>query len=138
MVTQYPDFWKVVIGNGPLGAFLGFIAIGFFCAAVSLLIEVVNRDVASANTPVKTSWKFMFAANFARLVANLLCIPIVIRLIYEYVDFKWMLFLTIGIGFGVDRLALLLKKFGVLTTDKLAKEVADKLAPTDPTITVKP
>lgn len=137
-MTKYPDFWKVLIGNGPLGAFLGYLAIAFVCAAVSILIEVANRDVATPTTPVKMSWSFLFAANFARLIANFLCIPIVIRLIYEYIDIKWMLFIAIGIGFGVDRLALLLKKVGVLTTDKLAKQVADKLAPTDATITTKP
>jgi hypothetical protein len=137
MVDKYPDFWHVIAGSGPLGAFLGYIVIAFICADVSLLIEASNRNLSSKNTPVKFSWSFLVAANIPRLIANFLCIPIVIRLCYEYIDMKWMIFLSIGIGFAVDRLGMLLKNVGVLTSNKLAQGVADKLAPTDPTITPK-
>jgi len=137
-MNKYPDFWHTVVGSGPVGAFLGFMFIGYICAMVSLLIETNTRDISSANTPVKFSLKFLWAANVKRLIANLLLIPVFIRLTYEYVDPKWMLFISIGIGAGVDVLAMIFKNIGVLTTNKLAAKVAEKLAPNDPTITTKP
>ncbi len=137
-MNKYPDFWHTLIGNGSIGAFLGFMVIGYICAMVSLLIEASTRSLSSTNTPVKFSWHFLWASNLLRLIANLLLIPIVIRLVYEYVDAKWMLFLAIGIGAGVDGLAMIFKNIGLLTTNKLAAKVAEKLAPTDPTITPKP
>lgn len=138
MLKQYPDFWHVLIGNGSLGTFLAYIVVSFICAFVSVLIEASNRNLSSTNTPVKFSWAFLFASNLPRFVANLLLIPIFIRLLYEYVDVKYMLFLAIGIGAGVDRLAMLFKNIGVLTSNKLAAGVAQKLSPTDPTIITKP
>lgn len=137
MVDKYPDFWHVLVGNGSLGSFLGYIVIAFICADVSLLIEASNRDIASKATPVKFSWSFLVAANIPRLIANFLCIPILIRLIYQYVAPDYMLFLSIGVGFAVDRLGMLLKNIGVLTSSKIAAQIADKLSPTDPTITPK-
>lgn len=137
-MNKYPDFWHTVVGNGPIGAFLGFLFIGYICAVISLLIEASTRNIGSDNTPVKFSVRFLMAANLLRLIANLLLIPVFIRLTYEYVDPKWMLFLSIGIGAGVDVLAMIFKNIGVLTTNKLAAKVAEKLAPTDPTITPKP
>lgn len=137
-MNKYPDFWHTLVGNGPIGSFFGFMVIGYICALVSLLIETSTRDISSANTPVKFSLKFLWAANVKRLIANLLLVPVFIRLTYEYVDPKWMLFISIGIGAGVDVLAMIFKNIGVLTTNKLAAKVAEKLAPNDPTITTKP
>lgn len=135
MLKKYPDFWHVIIGNGSTGAFLGYVVVAIVCAAVSVLIEASNRDLSSSNSPVKFSWKFLWAANAGRFIANFLCIPIAIRLIYEYAGAEVMLFLSIGIGFGVDRLGMLLKNAGILTTNRLAKQVADKLSATDVTVT---
>lgn len=138
MVTKYPDFWKVIIGNAPLGSLLGYIVVAYICAGVSILIEASNRNITSANTPIKFSWQFLIAANIPRILANFMLIPIFIRLIFEYISNPtWMLFVAIGIGAGVDRLAMLFKNIGVLTSDKIAKGVADKLTPSDPTITPK-
>lgn len=133
-MNKYPDFWSVIAGKGPIGFFLGYIAICYVCAFASMLIELANRDVTSANTPIKVSWKFFTVANLARIIANVLLIPIFIRLVYQYLDPTWMILLSIGIGAGVDRLAMLFKKIGVLSTDKLAAKVADKLAPDQPTV----
>lgn len=126
-MNKYPDFWSVVAGKGPIGFFLGYIAICYVCAFASMLIELANRDVSSPNTPVKISWRFFTFANLARIIANILLIPIFIRLVYQYLDPTWMILLSIGIGAGVDRLAMLFKKIGVLSTDKLASKVAEKL-----------
>lgn len=136
-MKNYPDFWHVLIGNGSAGAFLGFAVIAFICAGVSVLIESTNRDLASKNTPVKFSWAFLMADNVKRFVANTLLIPIAVRLIYQYVPPEAMLLLSCGIGFGVDRLALMAKNLGLLTTNKLANSITTKLSATDPTITPK-
>lgn len=138
MISKYPDFWHVLIGNGSLGSFLGYLVIAYICAAVSVLIETQSRDITSTNTPVNFSWKFLWAANLKRFIANFLLIPITIRLVYEYIPGTWMLLMSIGIGAGVDRLALWFKNLGILTTNKLAAKVAEKLAPNDPTIVTKP
>lgn len=133
-MNKYPDFWSVIAGKGPIGFFLGYIAICYVCAFASMLIEMANRDVTSANTPIKVSWKFFTVANLLRIITNILLIPIAIRAIYEYIPPVGMLFVSIGVGAGADRLAMLFKKLGVLTTDKLAAKVADKLAPEQPTV----
>ena len=124
---HYPDFTSVLFGKGPLGIYFGFVTIALICAVISLLIEAVNRDVNSPNTPSKWSTKFLIAHNILRIIINLLLIPICIRLIYEYIPMEWMLLMSVGIGAGSDRLMLLFKNLGILTTNKLASKVADKI-----------
>jgi hypothetical protein len=126
-VKKYPDFFSVLIGPGGPGFFFGYIVIAFICAFVIILIDASQRDIKSARTPEKFSLQFWFADNLARFFANLLLIPITIRLCYEYVNPTWMLFLAAGIGFGVDGLAMLAKKFGILTTNKLAERMTNKI-----------
>jgi hypothetical protein len=126
-MKKYPDFFNVLIGSGGPGFFFGYVIIAFICAGVIILVDAGTRDVASARTPVKFSLKFWLADNLARVLANLLLIPIAIRLCYEYVNPTWMLFLAAGIGFGVDGLGLIAKRFGVLTTNKLAERINQKL-----------
>jgi hypothetical protein len=127
-MKKYPDFFSVLIGPGGPGFFFGYIVIAFICAGAIVLYDLSKRDVSSARTPVKLSLKFWLADNLARVMANLLLIPIAIRLCYEYVDPTWMLFLSAGIGFGIDGLGLVAKRFGIFTTSKLAERVNEKIA----------
>ena len=136
-MNKYPDFWKVILGKGTAGAFLAFTVIALVCVAISVLIEVSKRDVASPNSPVKFSWKFMLAANLPRFVANILAIPICIRLTYEYVDPKWMVLLSVVIGIMVDQLANWLKNLGILTANKITEKIKDQVTQDDHTITPK-
>jgi hypothetical protein len=126
-MNKYPDFISVLLGKGPVGFFLGYVVIAVICAAISVLIEVSKRDVNSLNTPVKFSYRFMILHNLLRFIVNFLLIPIAVRLIYEYLPVPWMLLASVGIGAGVDRLALLFKNIGVLTTNKLASKLTDKI-----------
>ncbi|HEY4207970.1 MAG TPA: hypothetical protein VGM31_14200 [Puia sp.] len=130
-MTKNPDFWKVLLGSGTLGAFLAYMLIAFICVVVSVLIDISSRDVASTHSPVKFSWNFALTANLARFMANILCVPICIRLVYEYVDPKWMLFLAVVIGILVDRLALWLKNIGILTFDKLTEKIKNRVSSDD-------
>lgn len=124
---KYPDFMNTLIGKGPIGLFFALVVIALICALVSLLIEVNSRDINSANTPVKFSYKFMLAHNLLRILISFLLVPIFVRVCYEWVPMPWVLLVVIGIGAGSDRLALLFKNIGFLTTNKLASRVADKI-----------
>lgn len=126
-MKKYPDFFSVLIGPGGPGFFLGYIVIAFICAGAIVLYDISTRDVNSSRTPGKFNLKFWLADNLTRVMANLILIPIAIRLCYEYVDPKWMLFLAAGIGFGVDALGMLAKRFGLLTTNKLAERINEKI-----------
>lgn len=127
MVQHYPQFWNVILGNGSLGAFLAYLVIAYFAAAASLIHEASHRDITSTNTPIKFSWSFLFAANLWRLVGNLMAIPLLIRLEYEYVDMKWMILLDIAQGILIDRAFMILKNIGVLASNKYASKMADKI-----------
>jgi hypothetical protein len=126
-MKKYPDFFSVLIGPGGPGFFFGYVVIAFICAFAIIFIDLSNRDVKSTRTPEKLSVRFWFADNLARFIANILLVPITIRLCYEYVSPTWMLFLSAGIGFGVEGLAMLAKKFGILTTNKLAERMTTKI-----------
>lgn len=130
-MNKYPDFWQVILGNGSLGAFLAYLVIAYFAATASLLFEASKRDITSDNTPKKWSTKFLLASNVFRLIANLLAIPLLIRIEYEYIDMKWMILLVIAEGVLFDRAFMVLKNIGVLASNKFASKVADKIAKDD-------
>lgn len=137
MIQQYPDFWNTLLGHGSLGAFLAYLVISYFAAMGSLLFEASNRDIASDNTPKKWSTKFLLASNILRLLANLLAIPLLIRVEYEYIDMKWMILLVIAQGVLFDRAFMVLKNIGVLASNKFASKIADKIAENDLVVTKK-
>lgn len=126
-MKRYPDFFNVLIGPGGPGYFFGYIVIAFICAGAIILYDISTRDAGSSRTPLKFNLWFWVADNLARVMANLLLIPIAIRLCYEYVSPTWMLFLAAGIGFGIDGLGMVAKRFGLLTTNKLAERINEKL-----------
>lgn len=126
-MNKYPDFISVLLGKGPIGLFCGFVVIAIICSIISLLIEVNTRQIDSARTPVKFSYRFMLAHNVLRILISFLLVPLFIRALYEYLPTTWMLFVSMGLGAGADRLALLFKNIGILTTNRLASKVADKI-----------
>lgn len=137
-MEKYPDFWQVVLGPGPVGFFLGFTVVAFICAFVSLLLDTSSRDVASKNTPVHFSWNFLLAANWKRIIANVLSIPILIRLFYPNFSLEVMLGIAIGVGFAADRAAMWLRNIGALSSNKAANRVNADMAADQPTVTPKP
>lgn len=126
-MKKYPDFWSVIVGDGGAGFLLGYIVIAIFCAGVLAIRKLSRRNVESARTPTKLSFRFWLADNMPSVLSNVLLIPITIRLLYEYVDPTWMLFLSAGIGFGYEFLAGIANKFGILTTSKLASRITEKI-----------
>ncbi len=132
-MNKYTDFWSIIIGPGPVGAFLAFIVIAYICAFVSLLIEANNRDLQSPNSPVKFSWHFMFLANLNRIIGNLLLIPIMIRILYPKMAHEAMVLSAVGVGVCFDRIFMWLKNKGaaIFGNQDLASKVMDKVSPTD-------
>jgi hypothetical protein len=135
MQQPIPDFWHVLLGNGSLGSFLAYLLISYFAAGASLLWEASTRNVASENSPVKWSTKFLFAANMLRLIANFLAIPLLIRLEYEYIDMKWMILIVIAEGILIDRAFMMLKNIGILANDKFATKISDQVSKSDLIVT---
>jgi len=134
---KYPDFWSVIIGNGSAGAFLAYLVIAYFAAAASLFYEASRRDISSSNTPPNWSWRFLLAANVFRIIANFLAIPLLVRLVYEYVDMMWMILLCIAFGVTIDRAFMLLKNIGILASDKFASKIGTKVSDSDLIVTKK-
>jgi len=137
MKDKYPDYWHYLIGDFPLGAIYAFITWALVAAAISLLVNVVNRDVASAATPVKTSWRFMLLDNLRRIIANLLAIPVFIRIALILIPIQWMVPISIVIGILIDRLALRLKTLGILAGDTYTAKLKEKLQLDDHTVIPK-
>jgi hypothetical protein len=125
-MKKYPDFFSVVIGPAP-GLFLGFIVVAFVCACALVAWDVSRRDVSSERTPPDFHVRFWLADNLFRFLGNLLFIPIAIRGCYAYVPPVGMLFVSMGIGFGIDGLGMVAKEFGLLTTGKLAEKIKNAL-----------
>lgn len=134
-MNKYPDYYSVVIGTGPIGIFLGFLTIAFFAALISILQNLATRNVASEATPVKWSTKFMLVDNAIRFLANILVIPLIIRISYESLSFVWEFVVAVVSGIGVDRLALWLKNIGVFAMDKFTEQIKAKIS--DHTIITK-
>ena len=122
-MNKYPDFWSVIIGPGPLGIYLGFVVVTYVCAMVSLLLEANNRNVDSTNTPKPFKTRFLWAANYKRILANALALPILVRITYPSLGIEGMLLASIGIGFAADRAAMWLKGIGILSSNKTAARV---------------
>jgi hypothetical protein len=137
-MKKYPDFWHILIGNSSPGTFWGLVVIAYICAGVIVLVEASNRDISSSATPIKFSWRFLLADNLLRFITSILLIPIAVRATYERVGGEWALFMAMGVGFGVDSLALLAKNMGLLTTKWLSNKMVAKLSATDLTVIEKP
>ena len=129
MIKKYPDFWQILLGSAPLGAFLGYTTLALIAAIVSILIDISKRNIDSSATPKAFSLKFWFAHNLLRFVANVLAIPLAIRLLltWESASPALLVFFSILLGFGIDIVAMALKNAGVLATNKLADKIKDRL-----------
>lgn len=122
-MEKYPDFWSVILGNGPRGFFFGYFVMGVFAAFIMFCILASTRDKKSSKTPDDWSWKFYWMNNILRIIATVGLLFLFVRFAYEYVAIGWMLFWSIGIGFGFPKLAHIAKKWGILTTNKLSDQI---------------
>jgi hypothetical protein len=126
-MKKYPDFFSVLIGPLGTGFFLGYVVVAYICATAIVIADVSMRNPNSSRTPGDFSFKFFLMDNALRVLANLLLIPIFVRICLEYMSGFPMLLMSVGIGFGIEGLALLGKRLGLLTTSKLSEWFGDKL-----------
>lgn len=126
-MNNYPDFWKIILGDKPVGFLLGFITVGLFCAFVILLISIATRDKESERTPEKFSLRFFLADTWLRILIGALLVIFFVRLEYEFLSGAWMLAAAGGTGFGVQGLTIVAKNFGLLTTNKLSSFIKQKI-----------
>lgn len=135
-MNKYPNFWHVLIGDGPIGTLLGLLVIAFLAALVRVFIKASERDIAHEETPVLWRWKFFFTANIYRLLANFCAIPLLVRIAFQLINDPLLQLLSaIGIGIGADYAASLLQKIGLLSNKKFSDKVMDQVTPKDPVIT---
>lgn len=125
-MKKHPEFWSVLIGASP-GLLLGFLVIACIAALAMMFIEANKRDRNSERTPQGFSILFWLADNALRMVGTILLMFLAVRACYAYVPPVAMLFLSIGIGLGSDQLAILGKKMGLLTTNRLSAKISEKL-----------
>ncbi len=126
-MNKYPDFFHTILGSGPIGNFFGFVTLGMVAAFAMVFILATQKYKSNPDSPTAWSWKYFWADNAGKFIAGLFLIPLFIRVIYEYVNPMWMVFVSIGVGFGFLGLAKLATSYGIWTTDALSKRVADKI-----------
>jgi branched-subunit amino acid permease len=126
-MKKYPDFWSVLLGNGPHGFFFGYLAMGCIAAIAMFCILVAGRDKDGDKTPKPWSWRFFWINNLLRIVSTVVVLYLFVRVAYEYVDGVWMILLSIGLGFGFPKLTHIAKQLGILTTNKLSEKFVEIL-----------
>lgn len=126
-MNKYPDFWSVLIGNGPSGFFFGYVVLSMLSAIGIMLVLAAQKYKKNEATPAHFSYRYFIVNNLMNIIAGLFLVPLFVRLVYEYVPPPVMIFVCIGIGFGFHRLAKIANKFGLLTTDKLSEKIATKI-----------
>jgi len=130
-MDKYPNFWSVLLGNDPVGFFLGYTALSYFAAVGMILVMASQKYKNIPDSPEKWSWKYFRVNNAGNFAACFFIVPLFIRILIEFVDDpKWMLLISIGIGFGFYKLAKLANNFGIWTTDKISERIAEKIKST--------
>lgn len=131
-MDKYPDFWSVLFGSGPRGFFFGYVVLAIISAIGIILIMASQKYKVIPGTPEKWSWKYFFANNAGNFGASLFVLPIFVRVLIEFVsDPRWMLLISIGLGFGFYKLAKIANDAGIWTTDKISEKIAEKIKQTE-------
>lgn len=130
-MKKYPHFFNVLVGNDP-GSFFGFTAISVLAAFGIIFIMASQKYKTVIDSPEKWSWRYFLSNNAGNFLASLFVLPIFIRVVLEFItDAKWMLLVSVGLGFGFYRLAKLANDYGIWTTDKISEKIADKIKQTE-------
>lgn len=98
-----------LIGSLTFDQFFAAFLFAVIGLALSLLIQANNRDIKAPSTPVQFSYKFLIADNWRRILLSFLLIVVTIRFFKEITGKDLSMFLSLGIGFGLDKIAELLK-----------------------------
>lgn len=126
-MQKYPDFWSVLLGNGPHGLFFGYVVLSLIACIGMILVMAAQKYKNVDASPNKWSWHYFLANNAGNLIAGVFLLPIFVRLIYQYIDAGWMIAVSVGLGFCFFGLAKVANNFGIWTTTKLSERIADKI-----------
>lgn len=127
-MNKYPNFWNVLFGTGERGLFFGYVVIAIISAVGIILVMASQKYKSTPESPEKWSWKYFFVNNAGNFGASLFVLPIFVRVIIEFIsDPKWMLLVSVGIGFGFYKLAKIANDAGILTTNRLSQKIAEKI-----------
>ena len=109
------DFYQIILGQFTPGMFLGYIAIMLIGVAISLLIDVKDRDKGSKRSPRNFSWWFLITDNVKRFISVLLILYVFIRfsdMLFQGQPLDWVL-LVMGYNFD-NFIAKGRKEFNIL------------------------
>lgn len=127
-MQKYKNFWNVLFGTGERGLFFGYVVIAIISAMGIILVMASQKYKSTPESPEKWSWKYFFVNNAGNFGASLFVLPIFVRVIIEFInDPKWMLLVSVGIGFGFYKLAKIANDAGILTTNRLSQKISEKI-----------
>jgi hypothetical protein len=81
---------------------------------LSLRLHIISRDVPSARTPIRWSWRFFFLDNTKRLLTTLALIFIALRFCQDLIGIQLTMWFSFVIGLGLDKIAQFLKNQNIL------------------------
>lgn len=128
MQTKYPDFWNVIYGDLPPGAFWAYVLILLLCTFGALFVSAAIRFKKNPETPPLWSTEYFIKNNKYNFIAGLLLAPIFFWLETKLIINPAVLAIScVGIGFGFERLTVLANNLGYWTTNELSKKLAKKI-----------
>jgi hypothetical protein len=96
---------EILLGDLTLPRFIGYFILFLIGVAYYSVTEVSNRNVDSANTPKKFSWKFFIKDNWKRYIAVLIVVYAMIVFYPNLNDGQELTpFVAFMLGVGVDSL----------------------------------
>ena len=108
------DFLISLLGANDPHNFASAFAWAIIAAGVSLLIQALTRKPMAPGSPVDHSWRFLWFDNVKRILLSLLLIILTLRFAPNVIGVELSDWAGACIGLAHDRLAMLLKKRGVL------------------------
>lgn len=81
---------------------------------LSLRLQIIKRDVASARSPIRWSWSFFFLDNAKRMVTTVLLTFVALRFCQELLGIRLTMWFSLLIGLGLDKIAQFLKDQNIL------------------------
>lgn len=128
MKEKYPDFWSVLFTTEPIGFFIGYTLLAIGAAFVISLYRAWNKYQEVSESPDRWSWGYFLRNELGNFLASVIFIPFFIRGLLAISNHPaFMVFFSIGTGFGFFALAKLANKWGIWTTNSLSKRFADKI-----------
>lgn len=108
------EFLQLVLGTQDWPMYFAEWFFALIGVLLSLLLATTKRNPNSPTSPVHFSWTYMIADNAKRVLTSLILIFLFLRFSNELLGINISLFLALGIGLGLDKLAGYLKSKNIL------------------------